>query len=99
MQRHLGKVKKRPKDHFKMSCQESDGFRCFPTLADGTRFVNPPNDACNSRTGTVGPYVARKGVKIRLERPRMVETIRTKDSCLNKGRRNHSRVIFGIFSL
>ena len=64
-----------------------------------TRFINPPNDACNGRKGMVGTYVAQKGDKKRLEHPRVVETIRTKDTCLVRGRRNHSRVIFGIFSL
>ena len=68
-------------------------------LLAGTRFVNPQNDVCNGRTGMVRPYVAQKGAKKRLEHLRMVETIRTKDTCLVRGRTNHSRVIVGIFSL
>ena len=93
MQRHLSKVEKRPKFHFKMSCQESDGFRAITTLS-GTRLVKPPNDTDNGHTGTVRPYVARKCAKKRLECPRMVEIVRGKATRLVWGRKNHSRVIF-----
>ena len=99
MQRHLGKVGKRPKDHFKMSCQqESDGFQAITTLSE-TRIVKPPNDACIGHTNTVRPYIAQKCAKKRLECPRMLATIRANNTSLVRGRRNHSRVIFGIFSL
>ena len=98
MQRHLSKVEKRHKDHFRMSCQESDGFRAITTLSR-TRLVKPSNDACIGHTGMIRPYVAQKCAKKGLECPRMVETVRGKVTRLVWGRKNHSRVIFGIFSL
>ena len=45
--------------------------------------------------GTVRPYIVQKGANIILERPRMVETIRTKDTCLV---REAARTIPGSFS-